>query len=153
MDRIEEIVVSRTIVIERVKTLQRSIWNEHRLLFNELQGNESSLHDGYREERGGLLRMEYCSMSWIVDGCSSANKTGSIRKASPCERTRSIVLTKLNSKWNTACNANQFGPIVRSSRRGLSRLGSIYIYISNRGSWTADSIVRAGRKRRVRFSC
>lgn len=64
------------------------------------------------------------------DGCSSADKTGSIRKASPCERPRSIVLTKLNSKWNTVCNANQFGPIVHSSRRGLSRLGNIYI--SNR---------------------
>lgn len=37
-----------------------------RLLFNELQGNESSLHDGYREERSGLLRMEYCSMPWML---------------------------------------------------------------------------------------
>lgn len=151
MDRIEEIVVSRTIVIERVKTLQRSIWNEHRLLFNELQGNESSLHDGYREERGGLLRMEYCSMSWIVDGCSSANKTGSIRKASPCERVPSFWRSWIANETPRATPIN----LGRSfALRGEDFRGwEVYIYISNRGSWTADSIVRAGRKRRVRFSC
>lgn len=66
MDRIEEIVVSRTIVIERVKTLQRSIWNEHRLLFNELQTNQVYTMDIVKN---GVVCYEWsivpCHGSWM----------------------------------------------------------------------------------------